>query len=562
MISLSSLSQGTIGGQPSAPSGNNYGDMSWGDALAQDGYTAPQKPMNFGDVASQVPSAIGSLAETSKQNTENIQSQQAKAVVSDVQGGANDFQASGDAFDKGNVGEGLKQVGKGLVEGGLGTLSNAIQFFFAPATAGVQTMTDTIAGNNPNAKGISDIPAVQKFATGGAGNAMNDIQTAVSKAAQAHPVLAKALNDAFVVATTAAGAGSVDTAGDAAINKSAIETGYKPEPTGFEPKPATPTPAATQTTGTLASRIKDATPDYNPKMVGTNVKNSAGEIVPRIAGEGKGLNGERPVTTSGSEIDSGTELNNIKDYPDKGTNLEKQLAIDKAISTEAQSMRSGLQAEDKASPLDASTEKIKVGDIVKSNLPPEIREKIGYLSPEDEAKLSPNAKIYRQAQISNQEETMPKTAAGRYYRQVLDAVDAYDGTRQGKLDLRQAIDTAYKNARGKLAFGSDSGNVIDETNTDIRNGLNKDLTDTTKNTDIQASLQRQTNLYRASDTITAKARAESATAFGRIEQKYPTLRMVARQLQRQGVLIPLHIVEGAAGVTALGAILRKMLSGK
>lgn len=270
----------------------------------------------------------------------------------------------------------------------------------------------------------------------------------------------------------------------------------------------------------LNSRISDATPDYNPKMVGDNVKTAQGETVPRV-NEAKTL-GNRTVNTSASEAENGKELANIKDYPDKGTALQKSQAVDRAISTEAEGMRDNLQAEDKASPLDVKAEKSKVTDLVKSNLPKEIQDKIGYIGKDSPLskvgiKDNPQTPLNKALQdaMSSSEDNLPKTAAGRYYQKVLDAADSYDGTREGKLNLRQSIDNAYKNARGKLAFGTDSQNALDETNTDIRNDINKDLKNSTNNINTQDSLDKQSRLYRAKDVLDSKATKEPSTFGGR-----------------------------------------------
>lgn len=341
-----------------------------------------------------------------------------------------------------------------------------------------------------------------------------------------------------------------------------------------------PTKASTDTAkpeDTLSSRIQDATPEYNAKMVGKNVmtpdttdaqgKVIKGQITPRIASEGKGLTGERPVTVSASEHASGTELNNIKDYPDKGTALDKMLSAQKANGNEAETMRSGLRAEDKATPLDTTAEKTKVADLVKSRLPKEIQDKIGYLSKDNPlsklgVKDNPQTPLNKALQEMNAspEESLPKTAAGRYYQKVLNAVKEYDGTREGKLNLRQTLDEAYKDARGKLAFGSDSQNALDETHSDIRDDVNKDLHSSTKNVDTQASLKKQTNLYRAMDVLQEKAQAEASTHYGKFVQEHPMAQKAVGILSRQGIMIPVRILESAAGLGLVYAAAKSLTS--
>lgn len=306
----------------------------------------------------------------------------------------------------------------------------------------------------------------------------------------------------------------------------------------------TPTPTEPQTNefqDTLNSRIKDATPDYNANMVGKNVRTpditdengvtTKGKITPRIASEGEGLTGKRPVTTSASEDAAGRQLNTIKDYPDKGTALEKSLSAGKAISTEAEGLKDSIAEEDKINPLDSKAERAKVTSYVEKHLDPTEQEKF------ESGKSS-------------------KTAMGKYVSQVNEAVADYDGTRAGKLQLRQKLDDVYQEARGKAAFQSDTGNMLDETHTDIRNEINKDLKSSTQNTDTQASLDKQTKLYRAKDVLETKARTEANNELGRVLQRHPQLGYISRMLERHGIGIGLT----AVGATGLGTLLHHELT--
>jgi hypothetical protein len=320
-------------------------------------------------------------------------------------------------------------------------------------------------------------------------------------------------------------------------------------------------------TDTASSRVADATPAYDKSLVGDNVKTPEGKIVPRV-NEGQGLTGQRTVTTSASEAQSGQELNNLKDYPDKGTALEKSQAVARGINAEAENMRGSLQAEDKANPLDTNAEKIKVSQLVRQQLPEDIQAKVGVNTPEENAMLRgmsekagspiPEGGKY-DLRAPDEKPSFPKTAAGSYYSKVLDALNKYDGTREGKLNLRQATDAAYESARGKLAWGSDSQNALDEVNTGIRNSLNKDLADTSKNTDTQASLQKQTNLYRAKDVLNNKAQAEAASTLGRFFQQHPILhRLATREFMRTAT----SIGSTAVGVPLLIKLITDTLKGK
>jgi len=327
------------------------------------------------------------------------------------------------------------------------------------------------------------------------------------------------------------GAAALGVAGGAGLG---IAAKYAPEALQ-KILPETKEPPIT-TEDTLQSRISDATPSYNKKMIGQNVITQEDKIVPRIAEENTGFTGTRPVTTSASEYKAGQELNNIKDYPDKGTNLEKSLATGEAIGKEAENMRSQIAAEDKSDPLDTKAERAKVTNYVTKNLDPEEQEK------------------FESGQSS-------KTAMGRYVNQVNEAVADYNGTREGKLDLRQKLDDIYKENRGKLAFQGDSGNTLDETHTDIRNEINKDLKGSTNNIDTQASLNKQTNLYRAKDVLDEKARAEAGNKVSRFEQQHSSVKFIKRQLARRAVSIPLTVGATAAGLPLAEAAARKILGG-
>ncbi len=460
-----------------------------------------------------------------------VQTKIGQPITQAIQSGASDIQSG--LSGQGSVVDRTLNLGNGLATGA--------GAFLAPIMAPISKALAQDPAKGTIMDRLQNSPEFQKFAMTPTGQLLSTVLNNTGKLAN------------IAGATIGLGAGISEVANPTIKTPAVSDTSLTPEQQ-------------------LQSRIQDATPTYSKNMVGQNVMTAdtvdaqgnpvTGQITPRVSAEGgtgKFSTKPRVITTSASETAAGTEANNIPNYPDKGTALEKMLSTQDAISTEAENMRGSLQAEDKANPLDATTEKTKVADIVKSNLPQEIQDKLGYISPADEAKLPPAAKAYREALISQQEETLPKTAAGRYYQQVLDALKEYDGTREGKLNLRQEIDSAYKSARGKLAFGSDSQNALDEVNTDVRNGLNKDLADTTKNTDTQASLKRQNNLYNHKDVLTEKAQAESNTNFGKLEQKYPSLKTLINIGRRQGIMLPIRALEAGLGVTVVGKMLHDLI---
>lgn len=529
MISLSSLSQGTVGQAPTPQ--QDYSGMKWNDAVKAPTSTITSNPLS---VASDI--------------VRNAGNDYGQSIQPNVNAMKNDITGTGNPIVR-----------------GFSLAGHAVDTIFAPLTSTIKAIADKIGDN----------PEIQKIAqTRGVSSALDEISGVGQKYsdwAKANPNKATILEGTLKSALFGLGAGDTE---DIPSTKDVV-TSIANDIKGRLPDLSKVSEAPSEIPD-VNSRIQDATPSYSKSMVGTKIKlpdtvdesgnvtkSGTGSRLTADAGRGK----ESPVVTSAQEHAAGTELKSVPNYPDKGTFLDKGLATDKEISAEGERMRAGLQAEDKANPLNPTVEKAKVTDIVKSNLPKDMQEIIGTITPEDQQFLAgiqekaglpqpPGGKFDIEGVGSKS--YLPKTAMGKYTQQVLDALKNYDGTREGKLDLRQSVDSAYKTARGKLAFGSDSANEIDEANTDIRNGLNKDLADSTKNTDVQTSLKKQSNLYNARNVLDAKAMVESRTAFGRLEQKYPSLRMGLRSLQRQGFIVPLRILESVAGVTTLLAAARKL----
>lgn len=419
--------------------------------------------------------------------------------------------------------EGNQQVQDALKQGGVGGFVGGLEGAASETAGALQgggavlapifNVLSTVLQGNPNKDNImSQIvnnPAVQKFAMSPAGQTTSRVVQDINNL------------------STIAGAG----VGLAAGGEAKVST---PEAENIPNSPE----------DTLASRTADATPAYHKNMVGTNIMAPdtvdaqgnvvKGQITPRLTPDATRSTFESRVpVTSASEAASAKELANVPNYPDNGTYLDKGLSVQKAISTEAEGMKASLEAEDVSNPLDTTKQQAQIKNLI-------------------QAHVSENVPNFY-------EKGFPKTAAGRYYEAVYNAVDNYDGTRAGELDLRQTIDKEYNNARGKLAWGTDGQNALDEAHIDLRNDINNDLAKNSKSVDTQASLKKQSNLFRAKDVLDAKAQAESATAYGRLVQKYPMLGKTANILQRQGVMLPLRIVEAGLGVAAVGTYLHNLL---
>lgn len=296
--------------------------------------------------------------------------------------------------------------------------------------------------------------------------------------------------------------------------------------------------AGTAAVDGVDSRITDATPSYNKSLIGKNVKTVEGDIVPRVNESGAG--GARTVTTSASEHAAGTELKNVPDYPDNGTALQKAQAVNKAIGQEAEGLRTKLADLDKSDPLNKEEAHTAINNHVLNSL---------YGDAKD-AMLERGKGIEGAADRS-------KTVVGRYGQDVADSLSNYDGSREGILQLRQDIDDAYKVARGKLAFNSDTFNQLDDMNSQLRTALNKELAesavDATGNQDagVADSLKKQSNLYNAQKVLNDKARAEAATNSGRYFQQHPFQKRIYNGLTRRAALLPVTAALGALGYNKL-----------
>lgn len=422
--------------------------------------------------------------------------------------------------------ESLPEKGLDLGAGLASILTSPLAPVFKPIGDAITSLSDKIA----NIKSLQDFTQNHPEAT--------DIITRVSKDVS---------NLATIAGTEA---GGVETAGKlsdlASATTSPSESPEIETPSGGAGSPPDDT--------NLNSRIADATPAYDKSMGSNYIKNADGDIVPRVNEAEDYVSGKtaRTVNPTAAETEHGTELANIEDYPDKGTALEKGQAVNRAISDEANNMRSNLQDEDKENPLNADAEKVKLSNLVHQSLPEEIQERIGALSPDDakmvremDEKIGAPQSETGKVDIRNQSEkatgtNLPKTPAGRYFQKVLDAVDDYDGTREGKLDLRQTIDKAYKTEGGKYAQGTDSQSALQEIHSDIRDAINKDMRDTTQNTDTQDSLDKQSRMYRAKNILDEKAANEKPTKIGQYMDKHPAAKLAASVGTRTGIRLLSH----------------------
>lgn len=143
-------------------------------------------------------------------------------IGASVTEGADNLQkdlAENDGSLGGELGTAAKVAGH-AVETGLGTAAGATQALFAPATAGVERVSDAVS----NTKGAQEAAASRPISailnlTGAAGAKMDEL-------AQLHPEVAKNITDAITVGTAGLGEGATGTLGATDIaqaGKGAIE---------------------------------------------------------------------------------------------------------------------------------------------------------------------------------------------------------------------------------------------------------------------------------------------------------------------------------------------------
>lgn len=250
--------------------------------------------------------------------------------------------------------------------------------------------------------------------------------------------------------------------------------------------------------------IKDTTPAYNKKLI----KEPAINGTPRIV-EG-GIKG-RTVTSTPLEIQAGQTLAKVQDYPANGTNLEKYQSIQPEIARQGQTLMQGLKNE-------------------------------GILRPPQQIFKSVSDAINQSIENSLVLQKADPVAT-KYMSVLKKAIVQSDGTLAGELKVRQLMDQAYKNSRGKLAFGSDKISALDEIHSAARDALNQDIISKARSVDVQSALKSQWDLFRASDVLRAKAESEAGTSIERFMQKHPTASALAKTAARAaGVGAGIHLL--------------------
>jgi len=239
---------------------------------------------------------------------------------------------------------------------------------------------------------------------------------------------------------------------------------------------------------TFSTALSDVTPDFKtatPTEKGNLITQPSVNGTPRVQ-EGGFFSG-RTVTSNLGEAEIANKLSTVPGYDTAKTMLDKSNLIQDQIAKEGNQMRASLQNE----PYIAPVKEIQsvVTKAVKS-------------VPDNSLVLSKSDPV-----ISN------------YLRVVNNAAQNITGNLEGVLNLKQTLDAAYKNARGKMAFGDSRMTSLDEVHTAARDALTKYMIDHAQNTDVKTALRSQHLLYKADDIISAKAAKEGDSTMERLLQK-------------------------------------------
>ncbi len=255
------------------------------------------------------------------------------------------------------------------------------------------------------------------------------------------------------------------------------------------------------------SALKAVTPDFNAAT-----KTQRGKLISETVGgaprvnEG-GIFKSRTLTPNKAEVDAAAELTKLPGYQPKATALKNFNTVRSAITSKAQAFEKSLVSEKTIVP--------------KKEIVSTVRGAV--TSKADESLLLQGS----------------DPSVTQYLRVVENAAGKANGTPKGIWDVRKAMDAAYENARGRLAYDSDKVAALDEVHRAGRDALNDLMTKYAKNTNVKAEFQTLRNLFHAKDELLIKAQGEKGSVFKR----------AAATIQRN----PVTAAIGASAATALGA---------
>lgn len=243
----------------------------------------------------------------------------------------------------------------------------------------------------------------------------------------------------------------------------------------------------------LQSFIDDATPSYSSKIIGEQpVK--------------EGLLSRSVVPTS-QNIEAGTELSKVPNYPTTGTNLEKYQAIEPVIAQKGQALDASLKAENVLRPPK------ELSKIIKDAL----------------TTTGDNSYLLQKSDplIKN------------YQRVADNAIKNNEGTLYGERQVVKTLDNAYESAGGK--YGNNK--ALDQLHRAARTALINDMESKATNTGVKASLKEMSNLYNAQDILLDKAKSEGGTAIQRLAKNNPLASKAVGLLGRYtGLDAALHLL--------------------
>lgn len=437
------------------------------------------------------PGILASLLNPLKAGVQNVKTI-ASNVGQDVKGAVSDNAL---AFKDALAGK------KSAFGAGFQAVGNASKAILSPVTETVKQGVQDTSGQ------LADIPTFDKFASSRVGDALAKANIPADKYAAwatAHPEAAKnleALGNIAALSTSIPAGSEAGALAKTGLDSTADLTKPVIEKAGQVVTDVGDQVAAHNAAKLETQAIKDATPSYSKKLIQEpGIKAADGSVIPRVQ-EGGVLKG-RLVNPTPLEADAGKALAKVPDYPATGTALEKYQAVQPEIARQGQALSQSLKSEQILRPPEQI---VKVVADAVNNVPKESL----LLQKSDPV-------------ISN------------YMRVVKNAVAQNDGTLAGELKVRQAMDAAYENARGKLAFGSDKISALDDVHSAARDALNQDIIGRAQSTDVKASLKSQWDLFRASDVLRTKAEAEAGTSLGRFTQRHPLVTNLLKKAARTG----------------------------
>lgn len=375
----------------------------------------------------------------------------------------------------------------------LDTAAQLTKAIFAPITEPISAIAQK-AG-----EGLSNNKTFSKVANSGAGDQVAKAQQAFQQLKESHPVAAKAFENAFTVAMglTAGGEapeGDIKT-GITDTVKSGVDT-IKKVGDSFKPSPEDLIAKQTAKAEALkANALKDVTPDYETATPTQKAKMVAnGEVQ-----EG-GMTKGRTLTSNPLHESAAEELSKLPGYDSAKTFLEKHRLAKQAFTDEAKNLETKLG--DKKIVVPKRTMVKQIGSAIKQAA--------------DESLLIAKS----------------DPVVDNFMRVVGRASSRVEGTLKGALDLKKQITSAYRNARGKLAFNSDKIAPLDDLNRAANNALKQFLIDHAPDAETEASFKRQFDLATAMENLVPKAVKEGGSSVERFIKKHPLVTKGAKTVGR------------------------------